>query len=195
MRTPATEPPRSDARAAALARLEASRAHLRAALVPTDAPSHDAPMQAPARLLRHALRRWWRHQPWAAALRVGGAELRNAIVPVLRQHPLTSLAAAAALGAALVLTRQALWRLIAGQARPLTGSVGTWMWQQASSPAVQAALLAWLAQPARGGAAATDTVADAAVAAPPATDTTSPDTRVGDASMAEVAPTASDDPR
>lgn len=146
MKTPATEPPRSDARAAALARLEASRAHLRAALVPTDAPSHDAPMQAPARLLRHALRRWWRHQPWAAALRVGGTELRDAIVPVLRQHPLTSLAAAAALGAALVLTRQALWRLIAGQARPLTGSVGTWMWQQVSSPAVQAALLAWLSQ-------------------------------------------------
>lgn len=168
MNEAAPTPPATDARKVALARLEASRSRLREALLP--AHTAGAHPNGQARLWRQVLKRWWRRQPLAAALRIGGTELRDAVLPIVRSHPLTVMAAAAALGATVVLSRRALWRLIAGQMRPWSGSVGSWMLQQLSSPAVQAAAFAWMAQQTRAPAQ-TGTPAAASDAPPRAVDT------------------------
>ena len=152
-------------RALALARLSRSRQQLRDALVePAPRPSSQRAASglggAPLRWWRQlrrwaghspiglaaasAVRGWWRNHPWRPAAEVGTQELRSTLLPLVRQHPWTSVAVAAGLGAALVIGRQPVLRWASAHGRPLPGQLAQWAWQQASSPATQAWLAGWL---------------------------------------------------
>lgn len=148
----------------ALARLAASRACLRAQALPDAAA--DAAGGADGRGLRPWWRllrrewgrtplglaalawveRWWQRQPLAAAAQQGAEEFRAVVLPVVRRHPLAALAGAALLGGALVASRRWWWGWAGRRAGSWRGSLGAWVWRQASDPAVQLLLLGWIQQ-------------------------------------------------
>ncbi|WP_022979890.1 hypothetical protein [Ideonella sp. B508-1] len=147
----------------ALARLAASRARLRAQALPdaaADAAGGGGRGLRPWwRLLRRELgrtplglaamawvERWWQRQPLAAAAQQGAEEFRTAVLPVVRRHPLAALAGAALLGGALVASRRWWWGWAGRRAGHWRGSLGAWVWRQASDPAVQLLLLGWIQQ-------------------------------------------------
>ncbi len=78
-----------------------------------DEPSHDGSSPSLFSLLASAGSRWWRRHPLrlpgALAARVAAPAARAALAPTAQQHPLGLLAAAAGVGALLVLTRPWRW--------------------------------------------------------------------------------------
>ena len=148
----------------ALARLAASRARLRAQALPDAAADAAGGVDGRGlrpwwRLLRRELgrtplglaalawvERWWQRQPLAAAAQQGAEEFRAAVLPVVRRHPLAALAGAMLLGGALVASRRWWWGWAGRRAGTWRGSLGAWVWRQASDPAVQLLLLGWIQQ-------------------------------------------------
>lgn len=162
-----SQPP-LDPTSSALSRLQASRLRLRAALIPPDpdAPasaSAQTPGRRPRRLgaLWRSWRRsmhgwplvdlalgtaqtWWHRQPLRPVAELLVDELRATAVPLVRKHPLLTVAAAGVLGVLLVAGRPWRWPLVAKQVQRAPQRVGGWLIRQLSQASVQASLIALL---------------------------------------------------
>lgn len=169
MNTPQTP---SQRKAAALARIEASRSQLILAMSP-EAPAQSAPSPTPgadapgasgfpaatfaARMRRHGVglglfgagqtlvRRWWRRQAWHVPAELVASAVAQQVNPIVRRHPWAALAAGAAVGAALV----ALAPRAVGAAKhrwaPWRANLGGMLWSQLGQASVQMALAGTLA--------------------------------------------------
>ena len=164
----AVSQPPPDPTSSALSRLQASRLRLRAALIPPDpdAPasaSAQTPGRRPRRLgaLWRSWRRsmhgwplvdlalgtaqtWWHRQPLRPVAELLVDELRATAVPLVRKHPLLTVAAAGMLGVLLVAGRPWRWPLVAKQVQRAPQRVGGWLTRQLSQASVQASLIALL---------------------------------------------------
>ena len=159
----------------ALARIEASRTALILCLAPEppsarrsaaaqggdggDSPSFAESLAA--RIQRNGLvqgswlalsavaRRWWVGQPWHSSAELVGQTLMHQARPVMRRHPMATLAVGAAVGAGLVAARPWAWQQVKTQASPWRDRMGGLLWTQLSSAPVQmalaGALAAWVA--------------------------------------------------
>ncbi|QBM29843.1 hypothetical protein [Hydrogenophaga pseudoflava] len=100
------------------------------------------------RIARALARRWWIRQPWHASVELVAGTLADEVKPVVRRHPWASLAAAAAVGGALVMARPWVVHSLRRQTRDLPHRVGRMLWQQLAQAPVQLALIgaltAWL---------------------------------------------------
>ena len=100
------------------------------------------------RIARALARRWWIRQPWHASVELVAGTLADEVRPVVRRHPWASLAAAAAVGGALVMARPWVAHTLRRQTRDLPHRVGRMLWQQLAQAPVQLALIgaltAWL---------------------------------------------------
>ena len=87
------------------------------------------------------LQDWWQHHPWR---RTGGqlAETaRQALLPLVRRHPLSALLGALGLGAALMAGRAWCWPAVRA-IRPAVSRRGRrWLIAQLTNPTVQTALI------------------------------------------------------
>lgn len=153
----------SAARAEALGRLELSRARLRHEMIPPPparlAPGSPLPTRLRA-LWRHwrrksrawpvmglataALGEWWHHHPWRPVGEMLAGEAQASTLPWLRRHPVAAVATAAALGAALVVSRPWRWPGVSERVRPMPRRLGRWLLRQVSQAPVQTALLSML---------------------------------------------------
>lgn len=146
---------------AALARLAASRAQLRQALVPAGGAPADArhrrrgrarwrwwlarsPLAAVLLPMRHAVAAWWQAQAWRPAAEVAVGVAEQELLPTVRRHPWLSVAVAALLGAALVHGRPWRWPVLARQASLWRGAAWAAVAAQLARPETQAALAAAL---------------------------------------------------
>ena len=100
------------------------------------------------RIARALARRWWIRQPWHASVELVAGTLADEVRPVVRRHPWASLAAAAAVGGALMMARPWVATTLRRQTRDLPHRVGRLLWQQLAQAPVQLALIgaltAWL---------------------------------------------------
>ena len=149
-----SRPPLTDARAAALARLQASRQRLVQEMQPGPSGRALHWLEHPWRMLR----RWWRRSrpavaagQWLQTASADPATLRHAGEAVLvdgrrwvQRHPATGMALAAVLGALLVYKRATLWAIALGVGRGVLRQGQMWAVQQASDLALYAALVAAL---------------------------------------------------
>ena len=178
----------ADQLAAALQRLQTSRAVLRQALIPPpepangrDSASAGAPLRQAwrqaRRLLRgwpvadlasQALQRWWHSQPWQPAGQALLGGIAPQVAPLVRRHPLASVALAAAVGAGLVGLRPWRWRAVRAHCQPVPGHVGRWLLAQLTSAPMQAALASLVVMAMNRPDTATDDPAAPTAAAPPA---------------------------
>jgi hypothetical protein len=164
-----------DAVDAALARLAASREHLKHELLPPpdDARHGDGariPLPRPLMALwRWARRRfagspvlgmaaqaaqgWWRSHPWRSTSELVVQELHASAAPVIRRHPLAATLAAAGLGAALMIWKPWRWGPVRRQLQPLPRHAGRWLLRQLAQPSVQAMLAGLLVSAGLGRAA------------------------------------------
>lgn len=173
--SPERPPTAAQRKALALARLDASRTQLIQRLypAPSDRGAHAAAGDAGAvglvaslmnvlmaraqrdglpraawRTARALARRWWTRQPWHASVELVAGTLADEVKPVVRRHPWASLAAAAAVGGALMMARPWVAHSLRRQTRDLPHRVGRMLWQQLAQAPVQLALLgaltAWL---------------------------------------------------
>ena len=187
MNPPATPPPTrvatpAERKALALRRLDASRTLLIQRLYPQpDAlrPGSDASAASGAarwvaslmgrierdglargawRTARALARRWWTRQPWHHPVGLVAGTLADEARPLVRRHPWACLAAAAALGDALVLARPWVARTVRQQTRDWHRHLGPVLWQQMAQVPVQLALAgalsAWIKDLGRRRAAA-----------------------------------------
>lgn len=174
---PGTDPPAVSAAAgataldAALARLAASRAQLRAELIPAPAPgagrvdAQGQPQAGPwphslgalwrrgrralqawpmADLAAGLLQNWWQRHPWRSTGEELAEAARHAVLPLVQRHPLSALLGAAALGVLLVAARAWRWPALRPARRPRAQGAGHWLAAQLANPAVQTALLSAL---------------------------------------------------
>ena len=151
----------------AQARLAASRARLRLALMPPDpdAAGANAPgsgrkphrLRAMWRSWRRSMHGWpivdlaldtahvwWQRQPLRPVGELLAAELRATALPLVRKHPLITVAAAGALGVLLVAGRPWRWPLVARQVHRAPHRVGSWLTRQLGQASVQASLIGML---------------------------------------------------
>ena len=153
--------------AQALARLQASRAQLRAAMLPPP-PQQDSaspgfelprrwramwrawtrngPLQLVAGTAMGAARSWWRKQPWQASTEWAGRAVWAETTPLIRRHPFLAVVLGVGAGAALVAARPWRWPAVNRSVRPLGGHVVSWVVAQLSQVPVQMALAALLAK-------------------------------------------------
>lgn len=99
---------------------------------------------APLSVLVGALEQTWRAHPMRPAGEAIAEAYRTQVAPVLRKHPWATVAAAAGLGAMLMLGRRWHGPLLASTLRPLPQRLGRWLLLQLASAPVQTALAAWL---------------------------------------------------
>ena len=188
----------------AQARLAASRARLRLALLPPDpdaTPGHDKRTGRKPHRLRamwRAWRRsmhgwplvdlaldtaqtWWQRQPLRPVGELLAAELRASALPLVRKHPLLTVAAAGTLGVLVVTGRPWRWPLVARQMHRAPHRLGHWLTRQLGSASVQASLIGmlmvWARQPpadAAGPARRQQSTPHSAEPATPHTPETSP---------------------
>lgn len=177
MNPPATSPPQraatpAERKAQALQRLDASRTLLIQRLYPqpsatghgADADGSSGTARLVASLLgrierdglaggawrtaRALTRRWWTRQPWRHPVGLVARTLADEARPVVRRHPWACLAAAVALGGALVLARPWVTRTVRQQTKDWHHHLGSMLWQQLAQVPVQLALAgalsAWL---------------------------------------------------
>lgn len=97
------------------------------------------------RTARALARRWWTRQPWHASVELVAGTLADEVRPVVRRHPWASLAAAAAVGGALMMARPWVATTLHRQTRDLPHRVGRLLWQQLAQAPVQLALVGALA--------------------------------------------------
>jgi hypothetical protein len=103
--------------------------------------------------VRTLARRWWTRQSWHRSVDLVVETLVHEARPLMRRHPLATLATGAALGVGLVVVvstvRPWVWHRIRGNGSSLGGRVGSLLWSQFSSAPVQmalaGALAAWVA--------------------------------------------------
>lgn len=140
-------PPDRDARATAG---EAGVGGLFASLVPSllARAQRDGLPRAAWRTARALARRWWTRQPWHASVELVAGTLAGEVKPVVRRHPWASLAAAAAVGGALMLARPWVASTLRHQTRDLPHRLGRLLWHELAQVPVQLALIgaltAWL---------------------------------------------------
>jgi hypothetical protein len=100
------------------------------------------------RTARALARRWWTRQPWHHPVGMVAGTLAEEARPLVRRHPWACLAAAAALGGALVLARPWVARAVRHRTRDWHRHVGPVLWRQLAQVPVQLALAgalsAWL---------------------------------------------------
>jgi hypothetical protein len=174
MNTPAV-PPRSSAERVehALARIQLSRASLRAVLVPPEpaapnprddgAPSgwsrrfadgwqhwREALAEHPAVAVgMDAVQGWWKRQPLRPAVETAAGELRGTIAPIVRRHPVLAMAVAATLGAALIAGRPWRWPAVNRHLADAPQRAARWVMHQLTQAPVQSLIaslfLAWAA--------------------------------------------------
>lgn len=164
--------PQPQRKAAALARIEASRTRLILALSPEEPSDRgSAPVQgaaAPgtsafpaasfaARMRRHGVglglfgaaqtlaRRWWRRQPWHAPAELVASAVAQQVNPIVRRHPWAALAAGAAVGAALVSLTPWVFGAARNRWAPWRAHLGGMLWSQLGQASVQMALAGVLA--------------------------------------------------
>ena len=176
------------ARRLALQRLAVSRAHLRHDMVRSSRPAGAAgggmlglprrvrvlwralrrgvrgsPLSGAIDLASAALQGWWHSHPWRSSTELVARELRGAAAPVVRQHPVVAMAAAAAIGVLLIGGRAWVWPMVAQQLRPVPRQMGRWLiaqLTQAPGQALLSSLLVLMARrqagpaPSAGGATA-----------------------------------------
>jgi len=175
MNTQIAAPTRSSAERVehALARIERSRASLRTVLVPPEpaapaarqdgAPSgwsrrfadgwqhwREALSEHPAvAVAMDAVQGWWKRQPLRPAVETAAGELRGAIAPLVRRHPVLAVAVAATLGAALIAGRPWRWPALNRHLADAPQRAGRWVVHQLTQAPVQSLLaslfLAWAA--------------------------------------------------
>jgi hypothetical protein len=111
-------------------------------------------VQGTWRTARTLARRWWTRQSWHSSVELVVDTLAHEARPLIRKHPLATLAVGAALGAALVAVASAVRPWASHQMRGNSsttwgGRVGSLLWSQFSSAPIQmavaGALTAWLA--------------------------------------------------
>lgn len=169
MNTPQKQPQR---KAAALARIEASRSQLILALSPEE-PAHRERAPTPgadasgangfpaasfaARMRRHGVglgllsagqtlvRRWWRRQPWHVPAELVASAVAQQVNPLVRRHPWAALAAGAAVGAALVTLTPRVFGAAKNRWAPWRANLGGMLWSQLGQASVQMALAGALA--------------------------------------------------
>lgn len=103
--------------------------------------------------LRTVARRWWTRQPWHTSVDLVTQTLACQARPLMRRHPLATLAVGTAVGAgvlALVTTvKPWAWHRKHGKGMPWGDRLGSLLWTQLTSTPVQMALAgavaAWLA--------------------------------------------------
>ena len=149
----------------ALARLEATRAQLRAVMIvppPASAQGADGstgsasgmPWRRWWRSLRQALpkgpvtdligslaQNWWRRHPWRPVAELMAQEARGQLLPFVRRHPLAVVTGAAAVGAATAVLLHWRWRDLRRPMRAAPMQAGSWLARQLAQPALQATLL------------------------------------------------------
>ncbi len=186
----------------AQARLAASRAKLRLALMPPDPDSAQAHAQGSNRkphrlgamwrswrrsmhgwplvdLALDTAQTWWQRQPLRPVGELLATELRATALPLVRKHPLITVAAAGALGVLLVAGRPWRWPLVAKHVHRAPHHVGSWLTRQLGSASVQASLIGmlmvWARRPPAEAADTADrpptTAPNAQQSAPPNPDT------------------------
>ena len=104
--------------------------------------------------LRVLARRWWTRQPWHSSVDLIGETLAHQARPLMRRHPLATLAVGTAIGAGLVsvvsTVRPWAWLQTRNKASSWGERVGNLLWTQLSSAPLQmalaGALAAWLTE-------------------------------------------------
>lgn len=152
--------------AMALARLEASRAQLRAAMLPPlqeqtastgfefprrwramwRAWRRSGPLALVAGTAMGAVHSWWRRQPWHDSTEWAGRAVMAETRPLIRRHPFWAMALGIGAGAALVAARPWRWQAVNRRVRPIGGHLVSWLVGQLSQVPVQVALAALLAR-------------------------------------------------
>ena len=144
----------------ALQRLQASRASIDAELrklhgftddaPPTPGASASPPWSAAAApwlsTVTRALRLWWRRHPARVVVDIAADAGAQAITPLVRMHPLTSVLLAMAAGAAMVVWRPWRSRLSAAVWAGLSAQLTAGLVRAVLNPGTLATLLANLAQ-------------------------------------------------
>ena len=110
-------------------------------------------LQGSWRTARTLARRWWTRQSWHRSVDLVVETLAHEARPLIRNHPMATLAVGAALGAGIVAVASALrpWasHQMRGNGSTWSGRVGNLLWSQFSSApmqmAVAGALTAWVA--------------------------------------------------
>ena len=151
----------------AQARLDASRAKLRLALIPAEADAALAGESQSGRrphrlramwrawrrsmhgwplvdLVLDAGQTWWQRQPLRPVGELLAAELRAGALPLVRKHPLLTVAAAGALGVLLVAGRPWRWPFVVKQVHRAPRRFGSWLTRQLGQASVQASLIGLL---------------------------------------------------
>jgi hypothetical protein len=179
-----------DIRAEALARLDASRARLAAALLPAEdsaaargpGPGRHRRHAALWRWLRqrgrahglapaiaaaeHAFQGWWVRHPWRASAEVFGHAFSQELLPMARRHPYLLVGVGASAGAAVVALQPWRWPTLRRRVRTGMQLAIGWAAAQFSKPLVQALLATLNAHAAREEAAAPAPGPTAPAAAP-----------------------------
>ncbi|MGS5088924.1 hypothetical protein ACVC7V_20770 [Hydrogenophaga sp. A37] len=164
--------PPSQRKAAALARIEASRTRLILALLPEEpAPHEQAPTPGTgaagargfpaaslaARMRRDGaglglfsagqtlVRRWWRRQPWHGPAELVASAVAQQVNPVVRRHPWAALAVGAAAGMVLATLTPRVLGAAKNRWAPWRANLGGVLWSQLGQASVQMALAGALA--------------------------------------------------
>jgi len=95
-------------------------------------------------LASEALQRWWRQQPWHGTGELLASGLAARVRPVVQQHPLATVLAAAVLGAVLVRSKPWRWPVLGTHLRHWPTHASRWTFAQMASAPVQAALAAMI---------------------------------------------------
>lgn len=188
---PEPEPPTpAERQQAALARLQFSRAQLRAELIPPSERWDDEEARAsgsPLPKLRflwrrwsrrlglsplveaasHAAESWWQAHPWRPTTQMVAGELKSQALPLVRRHPWAAVTLAAAAGAGLTLARPWIQRPLSREARRAAATAKHWAIAQLTSVPVQSMLLAAFANWATRGRSPSEPVPPVAPAGQP----------------------------
>lgn len=163
-----------DLRFAALKRLQASRVHLQAALIPRrrsgaapdggggDKSEWSSTVHAAWRFIRSQdpaglfqmvsgfMGQWWNGHPWQPTISLLGQTVEAEVTPWVRKNPVGAITLGLVAGAVIAWIRPWRWRAVHGQARSFQRSAGHWMVRELTSPAMQmliaTSVAAWLGQ-------------------------------------------------
>lgn len=97
-----------------------------------------------SRLAREAAQHWWQRQPLHHLGDTLIGEARQQLWPLVRRHPWVSIGVAVAAGVGIATLRPWRWQWLDAHVRQLPRTAGRWLWQQATSAPMQAALTSLL---------------------------------------------------
>jgi hypothetical protein len=98
------------------------------------------------RWVRAAAQQWWHAHPLHPLGDTLVGEARSQLLPLVRRHPWATAGVVVAAGAGLVALRPWRWGWVDAHVRRAPAVAGRWLWEQARSAPVQAALasLLWM---------------------------------------------------